>query len=169
MIAVNHSLADVLPWSAGMSEIAELLWRINTEYRVRLSRAQNSLDLLGQLLQLRISGEDEGLTETLREMRQALQALADDHREWRYRYFYESADARRMVQDDLSVNRAIAAFSRMHSGQQRVLHQLYDVLDSLPRPDTLLTSVANGDLWRLTRQAFADLASFSDYLQTARR
>ncbi len=164
MIALNHSPIDLLPWSVGVSEIAELLWRINTEYRVRLSKAQNSLDLLVQLLTMRTADSSAELT-TLHEMRAALQQLGEEHRDWRYRYYYDADGGRRMVQDDLSVNRAIAAFSRLHSQQQRTLHQLFDVLDALPRPEAPLTSVANGDLWKLTRQALADLAGFSDYLQ----
>jgi hypothetical protein len=165
MMTRNQSYQDVLPWSVGVSEIAELLWRINTEYRVRLSKAQNTLDLLAQLLQMRAN--DMGITDTLREMRAALQSMSDEHRAWRYRYLYDDADARRMVQDDLAVNRAIAAFSRMHSGQGRLLQELSDALDSLPRPDAYFTSVANGDLWKLTRQALSDLASFSDYMHAA--
>jgi hypothetical protein len=166
MISANHSPIDVLPWSVGVSEIAELLWRINTEYRVRLSKAQNSLDLLRQLLLTRAS---EGGTDlaTLNELSGALHALGEEHRDWRYRYYYDAPAERRMVQDDLAVNRAIAAFSRMHTSQQRILQQICDALDSLPRPAVPLTSVANGDLWKLTRQALADLVGFSDYLQTA--
>ena len=168
MISANHSPIDVLPWSAGVSEIAELLWRINTEYRVRLSKAQNSLDLLLQLLLTRASDGGIDLT-TLHEMGDALQALGEEHRDWRYRYFYDADAERRMVQDDLSVNRAIAAFSRMHTAQQRLLQQICDALDTIPRPAVPLTSVANGDLWKLTRQALSDLASFSDYMQMAHR
>lgn len=168
MISANHSPIDVLPWSAGVSEIAELLWRINTEYRVRLSKAQNSLDLLLQLLAMRAADGGTDLA-TLHELGGALHDLGEQHRDWRYRYFYDAHAERRMVQDDLLVNRAIAAFSRMHSAQQHTLQQICDALDALPRPAVPLTSVANGDLWKLTRQALADLAHFSDYMQMTQR
>lgn len=166
MIVANHSPIDVLPWSAGMSEIASLLWRINTEYRVRLSKAQNSLDLLLQLLTTRASDDCSDFA-LLFELRGALLALGEEHRDWRYRYFYDAHSERRMVQDDLSVNRAIAAFSRMHTAQQRIVEQICQMLDSLPRPAVPLTSVAHGDLWKMARQALADLAGFGDYMQMA--
>lgn len=148
-----------------MSEDAHLLWRANNEYRLRLTKALNSVELLTQLLRTRADAQLEPYMGLLGDAHITLAALANEHRDWRYRYFYDSGSDKRMVQDDRAVIRALSGFSRMHTQHQRVLNGIWEALDGLARPATYLTAVATGDLWDIMRRALADLASFDRYLQ----
>jgi hypothetical protein len=152
-----------------MSEAAQLLWRVNNEYRLRLTKAINSLDLLMQLLQARGEAALEESLNWLLSTRAYLATLAEEHRDWRYRYFYSSPQERRMVQDEPAVYRALSGFSRMQAHHQRVLGQVWDLLRGLPRPDTRVTAVATADLWERAERAVCDLASFDHFMETVRQ
>lgn len=147
-----------------MSDDGQLLWRINNEYRLRLTKAQNTLNLLVQILQLR-TDESYDVLESLYTAQRHLAAMGEDYRAWRYRHYYDSGDERRMVQESRSIERALALFSRMYGQQQYVLHQIRQTIDLLTRPATFLTSVPNGDLWELTIRSLTDLATFDEYIQ----
>ncbi|MBZ0280027.1 MAG: hypothetical protein K8L97_04755 [Anaerolineae bacterium] len=141
---------------------ADLLWRINNEYRKRLTQAQTFLDLLEQVM-LAHSGDVDTLA-PLRYAREMLNALTEEHRAWRYRFYYESPESKRMVQDDRAINQALARFSRMHTQHETRLYDLYNILNESPRPDPLLTRVPTGDLWDMTGYALNDLISFGEYM-----
>jgi len=141
---------------------ADLLWRINNEYRKRLTQAQTFLDLLEQIM-LSHSG-DEGTAAAVRYGREALVELMEEHRTWRYRYYYESPESKRMVQDERAVNQALARFSRMHTQHESRLYNLYNILSESPRPDPVLTRVPTGDLWEMTGYALNDLITFGEYM-----
>ena len=150
-----------------MSEDSELLWRVNNEYRSRLTHASRSLELLIQLLHSRADASLEPTLASLFAIDDALAHIADDHRDWRYRSFYTSPEDRRMVQGPRAVQRALAGFSRMQTKHQPTLIAIWDMIANLPRPDLMLTTVANGDLWAVARQAIDELVSFSNFLQAA--
>jgi hypothetical protein len=168
MISNNISpITETAQWSdCSMSEDGQHLWRINNEYRLRLSKAQKHVELLTALLQMRArNGEREALT-MLEAVQAQLARLGDEHRDWRYRFYYESNSDRRMVQDERAVHRALAGFSRMYTAHQQTLHEIAWQLHEMPRPTAPLTAVAGGDLWELTRHSITDLASFDGYLHT---
>lgn len=141
-----------------------ILWQVNHEYQKRLNQANIRLSLLEQLLLSRNNEVLSPMLAVLRYVCEQIEQLIDDHRRWRYRYYYESHDTRRMVQDERAVNQALARFSRMRSVHQTHLYDLYDTLYSLPRPDPQVTQLPNGDLWLLAEYALQDLLAFSDYL-----
>ena len=142
-----------------MTASAELLWRVNNEYRRRLSKARNTLDLLDLLLARR---GDSGLPirETLREMRTQLHGIADEHRSWRYSFFYATSEDKRMVQDVRDVMRALAHFSRMSRHHRQRLVEIQQMLAAADRPRRNLTGVPGGDLWDLTQSALDDVIDF---------
>jgi len=147
-----------------MSSSADLLWRLNNEYRKRLAMTQTYLDLLEQLVLMQ-NGERQAHTlAALRYARECLAAMTEAHREWRQRYYYESADSKRMVQDGRAVNQALARFAQMRTQQGPYLDELYATLSDIPRPDPKITRVPNGDLWQLTQTAINNLVGFEDYL-----
>src|SRR5215218_7785698 len=92
---------------------ADVLWRLNNEYRKRLSQAQTYLDLLEQLLMIQTSEDSFELLEALQQARHELVILTEEHRDWRHHFYYDSLETRRMVQDNRAVNKALARFSRM--------------------------------------------------------
>lgn len=147
---------------ADLDTRADVLWRINNEYRKRLTQAQTFLDLLEQMI-LSHSGDGHTL-EALRYTRDQVTSLTSEHRDWRYRYYYDSPQSKRMVQDDRAVNQALSRFTRMRSAHQALLNELYTLFYDMPRPDPTLTRVPNGDLWTMTQYAIYDLLEFSDYL-----
>ena len=147
-----------------MLEDGQLLWRINNEYRSRLSKALNSLDLLLQLLQARTGITQDPYLTALYDVRSQLAHVGDEHRSWRYRHYYEEGSDKRMVQDERAIQRALSAFSRMSNAHQQLLRELGGYLGTMQRPDTVLTAVANGDLWEITKQKIADLANFDGYM-----
>lgn len=162
----------------GMCEVsADVLWQLNNEYTQRLSRARTALEMVGRLLNDRVGsllerGEDtpdkraaEQLLAVLGYCHDRLTILNEEHRDWRYRYFYESPDSKRVVQDDLAVNQAIARFSRMRAKHERVLKELDMLIDAVPQPESTMTTVSLGDLWTILRNAIENLLSFGDFMQ----
>jgi hypothetical protein len=143
---------------------ADVLWRLNNEYRKRLSQAQTYLDLLEQLLMVQDDDRSFEVIEALQQARHELVRLTEEHRNWRHHFYYDSTETRRMVQDDRAVNQALARFSRMRSQHERRLYELYNNLSQLPRPDVRMTRVPNGDLWVMTQYALNDLIIFGDYV-----
>ena len=141
----------------------DVLWRLNNEYRKRLSQAQTYLDLLEQLLLIQADDHSFQILEALQQARHELIVLTEEHRDWRHHFYYDSLETRRMVQDNRAVNKALARFSRMRSQHERRLYEVYNVLAQLPRPDTRTTRVPNGDLWVMTQYALNDLIIFGDY------
>jgi hypothetical protein len=146
-----------------MTAPADLLWRINNEYQKRLKQAKTFLGLLEQLV--RMQGDDGQTLTTLRHALEQIDHLADEHRDWRYQYYYESLDTRRMVQSNRAIEQALAHFSRMHTRHERQLQALRSLLVQLQRPDPTLTRVPGGDLWVMTEFAIADLSGFDDYMR----
>lgn len=144
---------------------AESLWRLNQEYGKRLSKARTYFELLEQLV-LERGENDEILLAALQFMRAHLNGLKEEYRGWRYTYFYETADNRRMVQTEGAIRRAVSAFARMRTRHERYLNDLFDALDAIPRPHPEITNVPpNGDLWEMTRFALYDLLDFGNYVQ----
>ncbi len=141
----------------------DVLWRLNNEYRKRLSQAQTYLDLLEQLLLIQADDHSVQVFKVLQQAHQELVVLTEEHRDWRHHFYYDSLETRRMVQDSRAVNKALARFSRMRSQHERRLFELYNILTQLPRPDTRMTRVPNGDLWVMTQYALNDLIIFGDY------
>jgi len=152
-----------------MSASADVLWRLNNEYRKRLTMAQTYLDLLEQLVLMQHGDHQAHMLASLRYARQCVEAMTDAHRQWRRRFYYESEDSKRMVQTDRAVNQALARFTQMRSQQEHYLHDLYATVNNIPRPDPKLTQVPNGDLWTLTQTAINHLVGFEDYLSDLSR
>jgi phosphatidylserine/phosphatidylglycerophosphate/cardiolipin synthase-like enzyme len=143
---------------------SDVLWRLNNEYHKRLSQAQTYLDLLEQLLMVQDDDHGFEIIEALQQARHELVILNEEHRNWRHHFYYDSLETRRMVQDNRSINKALARFSRMRSQHERRLYELYNLLAQLPRPDARMTRVPNGDLWVMTQYALNDLIVFGDYV-----
>ena len=139
---------------------ADVLWWLNQEYINRLARAHTYLDLLERLLLERSDVDQNELRLVLGSVRAHLDSLKEAHRGWRYTFFYESADTKRMVQTPPAVRRAFAALAAMHAFYERDLHDLYRTLDALPRPEDHVTRVPQGDLWEMTQVALHDLLDF---------
>lgn len=148
-----------------MNAPADVLWRANNEYRRRLAQVATYLNLLEQL----VLQDSLGQAHTLAALRHALEeveAMIAEHRDWRYRYYYESANTRRMVQDTDAVHQALARFSRMRARHDRRLARLRALLDQLPPPHPQVTQVATGsDLWAMAQFALNDLGRFDDFLR----
>jgi hypothetical protein len=143
---------------------AEVLWRLNSEYRHRLSNAQNAFQLLEQLLRHWTIAAD-GLA-ILRRALLEFDTMATQHRAWRYQYFYSTADDKRMVQDEPQVQLAYNTFMQMSAQHHAKLTELQALLSAVPRPDAHMTSVSNGDdLWPRAEQAFAELSAFDGQLR----
>ncbi|MCC6616233.1 MAG: hypothetical protein IT320_22365 [Anaerolineae bacterium] len=166
MMDVNQDNTLCTQWDPSMSEDAQLLWRINNEYRLRLTRAQNSIELLLQLLLTRADASVQDAVDVVYSTQQHLVTLIQEHREWRYRFFYASSAERRMVQEDRDVYRALAGFSRMQAAHQRALSDIWHLFGGVHRPASFFTTVANGDLWDVAHQAIADLSEFEGFVQT---
>ncbi len=143
---------------------ADVLWRLNNEYRKRLSQAQTYLDLLEQLLMVQDDDRSFETIEALQQARHELVILTEEHRNWRHHFYYDSLETRRMVHDNRAVNKALARFSRMRSQHERRLYEVYNALAQLPRPDVHMTRVPNGDLWVMAQYALNDLIIFGDYV-----
>jgi hypothetical protein len=153
----------MMAFPASSDAPTDVLWRLNNEYRKRLSQAQTYLDLLEQLLLIQSSEDSFQLLEALQQARHELVILTEEHRDWRHHFYYDSLETRRMVQDNRAVNKALARFSRMRSQHETRLYTIYNVLTQLPRPDSRMTRVPNGDLWNMTQYALNDLIVFGDY------
>lgn len=150
-----------------MTAPAEMLWRVNNEYRKRLTQVTNCLNLLEQLVLMQQDGSSQVRTlAALRYAREEVEAMAQEHRDWRYRYYYDSTDSKRMVQGNHAVHQALARFSRMRVQHDRRLGSLRGLLDHVQRPNPDITRVATGgDLWTLTEYAIHDLSAFDAYLR----
>jgi hypothetical protein len=147
-----------------MAAPSQRLWWLNYEYRTRLARAEHCLSLLENLVVSRGAAYDEHgialVLQGLYRLRQQLAHLHDEHRDWRYRYYYQSPQHKRMVADDESVYRALLHFRRMRDRHERALWDALDGLATLPRPISALTHVPSGDLWQTAEHALSDLAHF---------
>ncbi len=143
---------------------SDVLWRLNNEYRKRLSQAQTYLDLLEQLLMVQDDDRSFETIEALQQARHELVILTEEHRNWRHHFYYDSPETRRMVHDNRAVNKALARFSRMRSQHERRLYEVYNTIAQIPRPDARMTRVPNGDLWVMTQYALNDLIVFGDYV-----
>jgi hypothetical protein len=148
-----------------MDAHADLLWRINNEYRRRLSQAHTLVDLLEQMIRNSDSEQQGHVLAALDYVREQVDALIEELRVWRYRYYYESLESKRMVQSERAINQALARFNRLRVQQEPRLNDLYALLYETPRPDPEMTRVPKGDLWTMTLYAIYDLLSFGDYFQ----
>lgn len=162
-----------------MIETAELLWQLNNEYTQRLNRARAALELVGRLLDERVGGlladdapdsEDkraaDQLFAVLQYSNERMKLMNSEHRDWRYRYYYESPDSKRIVTEDAAIRQAISRFSRMRTHHERALKELSILIDAVPRPLPDVTSVPLGDLWEMLREAIQNLLAFGDYMQS---
>jgi hypothetical protein len=148
-----------------MSTPVDLLWRVNNEYHKRLSQVMTYLNLLEQLVLMQ---DGENQLRTLAALRYALEQveiLAEEHRVWRYKYYYDSVETRRIVQSPTAVNQALARFSRMRTQHERHLNDMRALLDHVQRPDPQITRVPTGDLWVMTEFAINDLSGFDNYMR----
>jgi hypothetical protein len=142
----------------------DMLWRVNNEYRKRLAQAQTFLNLLEQMILVNTGERQNYLLEVLGYAREEVAGIVEEHRLWRHRFYYDSIDNKRMVQDERAANQALARFNRMRSQHESRLNDLYSLLHEAPRPDPTLTRVPNGDLWTMTQFAIGDLLGFNNYL-----
>ena len=71
-----------------MNAPTDVLWRVNNEYRKRLSQAQTFLDLLEQMI-LATDDRQPRTLETLRYAREQVNSLIEEHRRWRNRFYYD--------------------------------------------------------------------------------
>lgn len=145
-----------------MTTYADQLWRINNEYRKRLGHAQTFFGLLEELVQS--APADARQVELVRWARAHVEAIVQELRDWRDRFYYEDPRTRRMVQADGAVVDALSTFDRMRGDHELRLHDVYAVLLNEPRPDPRLTRVPQGDLWLMAGNAIYDLLGFGDYL-----
>ncbi len=147
-----------------MTTPSDLLWRTNNEYQKRLKQAKTYLSLLEQLVIMQ--GRDAHTLNALHHALDQIDTLNNEHRDWRYRYYYESLETRRMVQSIHAVHQALAHFSRMRARHQYNLNQIETLLLRLQRPDPVITQTPTGDLWQMTQHALIDLNHFDDYMQS---
>lgn len=135
----------------------ESLWRMNQEYVLGLSRARSQVALLIRLLEARTAAPF--VVEALRWLHSQLDRLYEEHRAWRYGYFYDTEEARRMVQDETDVMQALAHFARLKQRSAIAMDEMESAFSTVERPPHTLTQVAQGDLWELTMQALGDFAA----------
>jgi hypothetical protein len=148
-----------------MDTSATQLWRINYEYQRRLQQAQTYLNLLEQLVLSR--GAEAQALNALRRVRLQVESLAEEHRDWRYQFYYQSPVTRRMVKSHGDINRALGQFTVMRTHHEFELRNLYEMLlFHIQRPDPAMTRVPTGDLWTMTESAMHNLSGFEDYVQS---
>ena len=141
------------------------LWWLNNQYRTRLSRGEKCFGLLENLVLARGVDYDDTiavLLQGLYGLRQQLLRLHDEHRDWRYTYYYQSPFHKRMVAGERDVYRALVHFRRMRARHARALVDIQNGLAALPRPVTSLTYVPSGDLWLHAEHALSQLVAFMD-------
>jgi len=148
-----------------MPNPADLLWRVNNEYQKRLTQVVTYLNLLEQLVLMQDGDEQLRTLAALQYAVEQVELLAQEHRSWRYKYYYESVDTKRMVQAPGAVQHALARFSRMRMQHENQLNNLRALLDHVQRPDPRVTRVPTGDLWVMTEFALNDLRGFDRYMQ----
>ncbi len=149
-----------------MSAPAEKLWRVNSEYQKRLAQVTTYLNLLEQMIGTQPIADQERTLAALRYALDQVEGMMDEHRTWRYTYYYESLETRRMVQSINAINRALGRFTRMRIQHDRRLDDLYNLFQHVKPPDPTITRVPNGDLWTMTQFAMNNLNSFDDFVQT---
>ena len=149
-----------------MASPTETLWRVNSEYLKRLQQVENYLNLLEQLVLMQSRSDQAQTLVALRQALKQVETIKEEHRDWRYQYYYESLDTRRMVQSQVAINRALVNFSQMRTRHGLQLRSLSVLLDRLQRPDPIVTSVPVGDLWVMTEYALDNLTGFDDYLRS---
>ncbi len=149
-----------------MSAPAEKLWRVNSEYQKRLAQVKTYLNLLEQMIETEPINDQERILAALRYALDQVEGMMEEHRTWRYTYYYESLETRRMVQSLNAINRALGRFTRMRIQHDRRLHDLHSLLGHISPPDPAVTRVPNGDLWAMTQFAMNSLNQFDDYIQT---
>jgi hypothetical protein len=151
-----------------LTEAGQALWRLNQEYAQRLTHARNCVSLLADLLAVRdettSTAYSYALQIALERLNATLTSCYEDHRAWRYRYFYESVEEKRMKQADADVFRALSQFSRIRLRQFPLVHDALSTLLDLPRPQRELTRIPQGDLWDMTAQALLDFAELDTAL-----
>ena len=147
-----------------MKTPADVLWRINNEYRKRLEQARTYLNILEQLVLTQ--HPDEYILAALQQALAQVEQMIGEHRHWRYNYYYDSADSQRMVQNHGAINQALTQFARMRTRHEHELQLIHLRLYHLQRPDPAITSVPVGDLWQLSQFALQDLSGFDQYLQS---
>jgi hypothetical protein len=147
-----------------MTTPADVLWRINNEYRKRLEHAKTYLNLLEQLVLMQ--HQDQHVLAALNQALNQVEQMIAEHRQWRYHYYYESTDSQRMVQTHGAINQALAQFSHIRSSHEQELQNIRVLLYHLQRPDPAVTTVPIGDLWQLSEFALQDLSGFDDYLRS---
>lgn len=147
-----------------MDSLADQLWRINCEYQKRLQQARTYLTLLEQLTLSR--GGDAQSLNMLHRVRVDVEIMADEHRAWRYQYYYESLETRRMVHSERDVSRALMQFADMRARHDLALHRLERALYQVQRPHPSVTRVPTGDLWSMTELAMQNLSGFDDYVRS---
>jgi len=152
-----------------MANPADVLWRVNNEYRGRLSQVMMYLNLLEQLVLMQEGDEQLRTLAALRYVLEELEALNEEHRVWRHQYFYESVDTKRMVQSEAAVHHALARFSRMRAQHEQRLADIQALLVHVQRPDPQITQVPNGDLWAMAEYAIDHLNGFGEYMQQLTR
>lgn len=148
-----------------MSAASDQLWWLNNVYRSRLTHAERCLGLLENLLAHRAPHADSDLDtirRQLHDLRQHLIWLAEEHRAWRYAYYYQPLADKRMVADEPDVHRALAHFRRMRARHERVFSEALSAFAALPHPGPAFTQVALGDLWQHVEGALDELAHFID-------
>lgn len=144
------------------SSNAQLLWRINNEYRRRLSQAQTYLGLLERLL-TPIPQYGECL-DTVRYTQTEIATLDDSHRDWRYAHLYENFQTKRVVQSEEAILHALETFGRMFEANKPRLAQLNRLLQSTDAPAPHVTGVPSGNLWAFMLKAVDSLARFDEYI-----
>ena len=148
-----------------MSTLADILWYVNNEYRKHLSQVHNYLTLLEQMLHAEATAPHEGHDAAVQYLREQVERLMSDHQAWRYHYYYESNEQKRMVQSEPKIQAALTHFNRMRHHHEFSLRDLDNVLHATPRPDERMTSVPGGDLWQMVEDAFSNLFEFTNYLR----
>ncbi len=148
-----------------MSASGDFLWRLNHEYGSRLTRARSYLDLLEPLARAR--GASPAALDLLDHTRVLLESVHDEHRAWRYTYFYDSHENKRVVQSPTAIRRALISFSQMRAAQENELNDLVGAFINLPRPEPVITGVPNTDLWELLYAAVYELVTFTGDLLDA--
>jgi signal transduction histidine kinase len=143
-----------------MSAPADTLWWLSHEYGQRLARASSYLELLEQLLSERLPAHEGGLIDALADARAYLEALREEFRAWRYAYFYETPDSKRMVQNERAITSALISFQRMRERHMEFLNTLSSYFAGITRPEPRITRVAMGDLWVLTIESVDGLITF---------
>lgn len=143
-----------------MISAADHLWQINNEYRRLLSKIRKYADLLEQLILTRDDQNGVQVLTAVRYAQRSITRLDEDHRRWRYEYYYEAGGSKRMVQSNQAVVQALNYFRAMSQPHQQVLEDVYTLLASAARPAASLTHVPNGDLWTMLQYAVSETAQF---------